>query len=191
MNKIEVYKLDELPIPEENMKYFACIGGSKNYECFYESTSLSRAEFMEKYADKLDKCHIPIYEDDDIKITQDAQIPIPGFYIIATKGIYKKLCYMDIELYKKCLNYVAKVRKLLKEEFNIENAYMYYDEHYKKPSSTHLWVMPVYEDVVNKYNLDATILSKDIWTYQDIFEFQYTKDDIYRINDRMRELLNK
>ena len=189
--KIEVYYLNELPSVDSDLKYFACIGGSKNYQCFLESKKLSRAEFMKKYKDQIDSCHIPIYEDEDIIIRQDAQIPIPGFYVIATNQIYEKLSYMDVELYKKCLLYSAFVKKLLLEEFDIRNVFMYYEEHYIKPSSTHFWVMPIYDDIINKYGLNPTIFNYDIWKYQDLFEFQNTKNQIYEINKVMRKKLRK
>ena len=189
--KIEVYSLSELSQLSNDLKYFACIGGNKNYECFIESKRLSRALFMEKYLDNLDKCHIPIYEDKDIIIRQDAQIAIPGFYIIATKSNFKNIIQMDLETYQKCLYFVSLIRKELKNNFDIERAYMYYDEHYRKPSSTHFWVMPLYEKVIKDNNLNPTILSDDIWKYQELFEFSQTKNDIYRINQGMTKILTK
>lgn len=187
--KLEVYSLNELPNTEDGMKYFACIGGKKNYQCFLESKRLSRADFMKQYANELDSCHIPIYEDDDIIIRQDAQIPIPGFYIVATKTCFKKLSFMDLELYKKCMYYCSLIKQKLSTEFGIDKVYIYYDEHYKKPSSTHFWVMPVYEKIIKENNLDPTILKYDIWKYQELFEFKDFKTDIYRINEGMRDSL--
>lgn len=189
--KIEVYSLSELSQLSNDLKYFACIGGNKNYECFIESKKLSRALFMAKYLDNLDKCHIPIYEDKDIIIRQDAQIAIPGFYIIATKSNFKNIIQMDLETYQKCLYFVSLIRKELKNNFDIDRAYMYYDEHYRKPSSTHFWVMPLYEKVIKDNNLNSTILSSDIWKYQELFEFSQTKKDIYRINQGMTKILAK
>ena len=189
--KIEVYSLSELPKFQEDLKYFACIGGNKNFECFLESNKLSRANFMKKYLDKLDECHIPIYEDEDIIVRQDAQIAIPGFYIVATQNIYKNITQMEIDMYQRCLYFVSLVRQKLKDNFGIERVYMYYDEHYKKPSSTHFWVMPIYEKVVKENNLNATILTNDIWRYQELFEFCKTKDAIYEINNTMRKVLKK
>lgn len=190
-SSIDVYNLEELPNVEEDLKYFACIGGTKNYQCILESKKLSRADIMTKYLEKLDKCHEPIYEDMDITIRQDAQIAIPGFYIVATKGIYKKISFMDIELYKKCLYFSSLICRSLKEEFNIERVFMYYDEHYNKPSSTHFWVMPIYENVIKEHNLNPTILNFDVWRYQELFEFQHSKDKIYDLNDGMKKVLKK
>lgn len=187
--KIEVYSLDELPVLQDGLKYFPCIGGTKNFECFLESKNLSRAAFMEKYLSKLDKCHIPIYEDENITIRQDAQIAIPGFYIVAPRKVYKNISQMELDTYERCLYFVSLVKKELKENFGIERVYMYYDEHYIKPSSTHFWVMPIYDKVIKENDLNATILSKDIWKYQDLFEFSKTKEDIYKINEGMRKKL--
>ncbi len=189
--KIEVYSLSELSQLREDLKYFACIGGSKNYECFVESKKLSRAVFMKEYLAALDKCHIPIYEDDDIIIRQDAQIAIPGFYIVATKSSFKNIVQMDLETYQKCLYFVSLIRRELRDTFGVKRAYMYYDEHYLKPSSTHFWVMPLYEEVVKANKLNPTILSNDIWVYQDMFEFSQTKNDIYKINQEMQKVLVK
>lgn len=189
--KLDVYEISELPEIPSDMKYFACIGGSKNYQCFLESKNMSRADFMKEYANQLDECHIPVYEDSDIIIRQDAQIPIPGFYIVATKGDYKKICFMDMDLYKKCLYYSYLIKQNLFANFGIERIFMYYDEHYKKPSSTHFWVMPIYENIIEQNNLNPTILSKDIWTYQDLFRFKEFKNEIYEINDEMRKVLKR
>lgn len=189
--KIEVYSLSELPSLPDGLKFFACIGGSKNYECFIENQQLSRAIFMEKYLKKIDKCHIPIYEDENIIIRQDAQIAIPGFYIVATKKDYKNIFQMDLSTYEKCLYFVSLVRKELKKNYGVKQAYIYYDEHYNKPSSTHFWIMPIYDKVIKDNNLNATILSKDIWKYQDLFEFSKEKKEIYKINDEMRKIFKK
>lgn len=189
--RLEVYSLDEIPLAEENFKYFACIGGQRNYECFLESKKLSRADFMKKYALQIDKCHIPIYEDEELIIRQDAQIPIPGFYIVATKDGYRKISEMNIKLYRKCLYYSSLVRDELITNFDVNRVFMYYDEHYEKPSSTHFWIMPIHDDVIKQHHLNPTILNSDIWKYQDLFEFQYEKEKIYETNKVMTRVLRK
>ena len=68
---------------------------------------------------------------------------------------------------------------------------IYYDEHYKKPSSTHFWVLPIYADVIKENNVNATILSKDIWEYQELFVFNKTKEEIYKLNRGMTKLLER
>ena len=51
--------------------------------------------------------------------------------------------------------------------------------------------MPIYDEVIEKNNLNATILSRDIWEYQDLFKFSDTKKDIYEMNEEMRKTLTK
>ena len=158
---------------------------------FYRESATFKSNIYGKISKKLDKCHIPIYEDENIIIRQDAQIAIPGFYIVATKKAYKNIAQMDLSTYEKCLYFVSLVRKELRKNYGIKQAYIYYDEHYNKPSSTHFWIMPIYDKVIKDNNLNATILSKDIWKYQDLFEFNKEKKEIYKINDEMRKILKK
>lgn len=56
---------------------------------------------------------------------------VPGFYIVATKKSYKNIAQMELEVYQKCLLFVQRVRRLLKEEYGVNRAFIYYDEHYK------------------------------------------------------------
>lgn len=190
-SKIEVFSLKELPKVTSNLRYFACIGGSKNYECFLDTKNLSRAEFMKKYERELDICHEPIYEDKDLVIRQDAQYALPGFYIVAAKSKNRTIAEMDTNLYQKCIVFTTLIKKILKENFRIKRVYVYYDEHYLKPSFTHFWVMPIYEDELRINNLKATIFSNDIWKYLDIFEFKNTKEEIYKMNSQMKKIMNK
>lgn len=191
VKEVQVYSLEELPKTNDKLRYIACIGGKKNYQCFLEKKTLSRTEFMIKYKERLDICHRPIYEDNDIIIRQDAMIPMPGFYIVATKRTYKKLSFMDLKTYQKCLEYVVFIKKKLSSKYGIDRFYIYYEEHYKKPSSTHFWVMPIYEKILLENNLNPTIINYDIWKYQELFEFQHTREIIYNINDYMQKVLKK
>ena len=193
MNKkiIEVFSLDELPKAKKGMKYFACIGGNKNYQCFLEAKSLSRAEFMDKYAQYIDKCHTPIYEDSDIIIRQDAQYAIPGFYVVATRKKYKNIAEIDSELYSKCLRFIDRISGILNNKYGVNNIYIYYDEHLEKPSSTHFWIMPIYEKEIKRNKYKPSIIYHDIWKYQDLFFYKKTKKRIIKINNEIRNLLKE
>lgn len=190
---VEVYDISELPLNKDcKRKYYVCIGGSKNYQCILADKTLSRGEFMQQYNSVLDVALTPVYEDKDIVIRQDAKIALPGFYIVATKNKYARIIDMPIEMYVKCMKYSKIICECLQNEMQPEDKiYLYYDEHYKKPMSTHFWVMPVYKKCLSKYKIEATILKKDIWQYQDIFKFVYTKKEIYKYNDLIREKLIK
>lgn len=188
---LEVYDISEVPLIDDcRKKYYICIGGNKNYQCILSDKNLSRGEFMEQYASMLDEALNPVYEDNDIVIRQDAKIALPGFYIVATKRRYDRITDMPLETYIKCMNYTKKISKCIRKEMKSDDKiYIYYDEHYKKPMSTHFWVMPIYKKYLDKYDIEATILKKDIWYYQDIFKFIFTKDDIYKYNNLIREQL--
>lgn len=189
-NILEVFDLKELPIIEStNLKYFICIGGEKNYQCFLASNSLSRSEFMKHYGEQIDPCLQPIFEDLEIEVRQDAVMAVPGFYIVTTKKYYKRLSDMPLEVYRRCMIVVSCVKKALENLFGLKDIFVYYDEHYNKPSVAHFWVLPIHKDMVSKYDLKMSITSKDIWRYQELFKYQYTKDEILLFNEKIREYL--
>lgn len=190
MKCIEVDSVKEIPIIEDkNKKYFVCIGGQKNYQCFCAEKRLSRGEFMNKYCDYLDECLRPIYEDEEIIIRQDAKIALPGFYIVAPKVRYEKILEMPLELYSKCMKYAFIIREQLKKIKDNCKVYIYHDEHYLKPASAHFWVMPIYDNKEAVSQMNLTIFDNDIWGYQDYFKYSENREDILSLNEKTRDLM--
>lgn len=186
----EVSDLSELPQVDSGSKFFVCIGGKKDYQCFYESKKLSRGQFLEKYANKLDPAIDILYEDEDIIIRQDIQFAIPGFYVIATKQIARRINQLDFRIIEKCHYFSNKIKKLLFTDASVKSVFIGYDEHYEKPSSTHFWILPVYEEKINLSNL--SIHDKEFWNYFGYsYKFQESKQKIHDLNEKLRRILHK
>lgn len=188
---IEVYNAKEIPKLPNGMKFFYCLGGSKNFQCFVDTPTMSMSEFLIKYRKRIDSCFEPVYESLDFIIMQDAKKAIPGFYIISPKKHYKKIVEMDINMYTKAMQLASKIKQFLKVSFNANKVYIYHEEHHKKPTSVHFWVLPIYNDITSKYHLSPTINNFDIWKYLDVLEFSDVKDKIYSTNQKMRNYLNQ
>lgn len=182
----EVDKVEDLPqIENKNDKFFTCIGGDKSFQCFYESKKLSRADFLEKYNDKLDSCLEPIFEDKDILIRQDVQFAIPGFYVIATKQRARRILELDKELYAKCLYMASIIKKIFIKESIAQNIFIGHEEHFKKPASAHIWVLPIY----GKEDINA--FDGSLWNYMDKKNnFSINKPQILAVNQKMKDLIS-
>lgn len=186
---IEVYNTTEIPKLSNGMKFFYCLGGSKNFQCFAEKP-MSMSEFIMKYRNRLDACFDPVYEDSNFIVIQDAKKAIPGFYIVVPKKHYKKITEMDINTYTKAMQLTSKIKHGLQLLLKADKVYIYHEEHHKKPAATHFWVLPIYNKFAKEYKLNPTINSFDIWKYLDIFEFHNLKDKIYSTNNKIRNYLN-
>ena len=191
---LKVYEVDDVleQVPfGKGERRFDCLGGSKNFQVFIGSNKMSRTEFLNKYKSQLDKCIIPVYEDEDITISQDSRFALPGFYIIATKKIQRTIVELDISTYMKCVFYQYSISEILEKEFGIKS-HLYYEEHNKKSASTHFWVVPLYENLIQSNNFNASIDSVDIWKYLDAVRYKDVKDKIIKLNkffsSRLKEI---
>ena len=185
---IEVVSLDELPIPPQGNKYFTCIGGKKNYQCFLENDKLSRKDFMERYEGKVDKCLWPVYKNNNIVIRQDPVYAVPGLFIISTRDTYRTIADVPYQIYRECMNYVFTIYDFLSRELDILDIYFYYDEHICKPSSAHIWVIPIYNMLDS--NRFPSIIDGSIWHYLKSFCYSDSKHRINNIVDKLRDFIN-
>ena len=182
----EVFDESELPVSPEGKKFFVCIGGKKNFQCFLSDSRLSKGQFIMQHEHELDDALKPVYEHNGIVVRQDAKYAIPGFYIVSPKEHFSDISEMPYVTFQRCMFVAQNVKKGL-ISLGIMRAHIYHDEKYKNPISAHFWVLPLYEQMLKEQNLNATITSKDIWEYQDNFpRYSETKYKIREFNVRMK-----
>lgn len=169
---IEVYNERELPLLPAGKKYFLCIGGNKNYQCFIEDSSMSRGVFLHKYQECLADCLQPVFITEYIQVRQDAQYAVPGFFIVSPVNEYIGLLDTPDEIICECLVWAERIREKLLKHSDIKAVYVFYDENYTKPTSTHFWVLPIFSD-----NL-CSITRSDIWEYIKSFVYSESKENI-------------
>lgn len=186
----ELENLEDFQIEIPGLRKFECIGGSKNFQVFLAPKEWSRTEFMNNYKDYLDDCVKPIYEDDDLVVSQDVRYAVPGFYILSTKTKQRTILDLNLKLYQKCMKFSFYIGDIIKE-ITGENCFYYYEEHLNKPASTHFWVLPVYSEIVKEKDFDLTICKQDIWEYIDYFRFTKVKTQINNLNKFMRKKLKE
>jgi diadenosine tetraphosphate (Ap4A) HIT family hydrolase len=191
MEILEVFDEGELPEPPQGKKYYVCIGGNKNFQCFLSRDNVSKGEFISHHEDELDDCLKPVYVDNFVVVRQDAKYAIPGFYIVSPKKHYTRIDETPKDIFEKSMLRARDVRRVL-SAMGINRAHIYHDEKYNSPTSVHFWVLPVYEKHIRAHKLNPTIFSKDIWTYLDTFpRFGKSKSQIQKFNTIMKQGLGK
>lgn len=184
---IEVFDESELPKPPHGKKYFVCIGGEKNYQCFLADVDISRSMFMETFGESLDEVLKPVFEDDFLTIRQDAKYAIPGFYIICPKQHFDGIDKMPTSIFGHCMVMAKRVKEAL-AEVGVNQSHIYHDEKYRLPMAAHFWVLPIYNEN-NKY--EATVYSRDIWNYlDDSPKYTETRQNIILFNNHIRNFLS-
>lgn len=149
-----------------------------------------RGCFMEQNSDKLPEHIKPIYDNGNVVVRQDAEWPIPAFYIISIHkhiGAFDKL---DAKTRFEISEALYWVRKGIRENFGIERAQIYHEEKISSPHF-HIWVLPLWNDVMMKYNIQPKIYESNVKSYIDLFDFESNEARILKYNNIMREYLKK
>jgi len=188
---LEVDDERELPGAPVGKKYFVCIGGSRNFQCFLDDSYKSRGEFILSHEKVMDECLRPIYYDGEVIVRQDVKYAIPGFYIIAPTLHFRRIDEVPQNLFKKCMFMARKIKQGLLE-LGAGRSHIYHDEKYRLPAFVHFWVLPIYEQITHEHSLDPTIFSRDIWTYLDVSpRYSDTRKQILEFNEKMRHHLSQ
>lgn len=185
---LDVNDETEIPRAPESLKYYVCLGGSKNFQAFLAKDGLSKGEFLNLFGEVLDEVLQPVYEDDTLVVRQDAKYAIPGFYIVSPKEHFRSIDEMPQEVFDHSLLITRRIKQNL-TWLGIANSHIYHDEKYRSPASAHIWVLPLHNLPANQ-QLNRTIYSRDIWTYLDTYpRFSETGDTITQFNQEMRQRL--
>lgn len=116
---LEVFSENELPLAPEGKKFFTCIGGKKNFQCFLSDNWMSKGQFITTHENELDDCLKPIYENNGIVVRQDAKYAIPGFYIVSPKEHFSNIHDMPATMFQRCMFIAQNVKKDYRHwEFN-------------------------------------------------------------------------
>lgn len=152
------------------------------------SEDACRGCYIEKHRESLPIHLKPVIENAEIAVRQDAEFPVPGFYIISLRRHIQSIADVDGELAAQlglCVHYV---RKGMKECLGINRAHIYLEEKIVGPHY-HTWLLPLWEDVMEEHDIDPKIWLGNVKKYIDLFQYEQEKDKILLFNQRLREYL--
>lgn len=156
---------------------------------FYDvETPYCRGCFMEKNNNILPNYIEPIYDDGNVIVRQDAEWPIPAFYIISIHKHIGSFDKLDVMTRKKICTILYLVRKGIRENFGVERAQIYHEEKLNNPHF-HIWVLPLWEKIMKKNKIQPKIYESNVKKYIDLFKFEITKDDILKYNIIMKKYI--
>lgn len=129
----------------------------------------------------------PIYETEDIIVSQDMEYPIPAFYIISTKKHIASIYDINEETRKQISDTIYLIRIALKECLGVERVTIIQEEK-DNSSHFHIWMLPIWKDI--KEGINPRIIKNNIEHYMNLFDFEKNKERIIECNNKMKEFLN-
>lgn len=149
-----------------------------------------RGCFMVKNEDKMSDLLNPIYKNKGIVVRQDAEWPIPAFYIVSIDEHIGSISDLDDRLCIEIILIIKKIRKGLKDLFGIDRAQIYHEEKINAPHF-HIWILPLWNDVMKKNNIYPKIYESNVKQYIDLFKYESTKKKIKECNEKMKKYLSE
>lgn len=133
----------------------------------------------------------PIWSNKDFIVRQDAECPVPGFYIISTRKHIQLISDFSIKQAQELGILIYKIRFYMKEILKINRVEIILEERKVNPHF-HIWLLPLWEDIIDKYEIDPKVWNSNILQYIQLFEYNTKiKKAILQYNSQMRNILQK
>ncbi len=132
----------------------------------------------------------PIWINSTFCIRQDAECPVPGFYIIATRKHINTIANLTVNQSRELGILLFKLRFYMYNEINVNRAHIFLEERRKDPH-LHIWMLPLWEDVLIKNDIDPKIWNSNILQYLQLFSYEENRDKIIKYNKIMREKMEE
>jgi len=147
-----------------------------------------RGCFMRYNSEKLPQEILPIARSSKVTIQQDAEWPIPGFYIVSTVRHAGSLSDLGESEFKELMIAIKKTRRYMKDLLGIERAHVYQEEKLLAPH-VHFWILPLWPSQMQSTGLQPKIYDANVHNYLHSFSYSETHNSISNMNTIMRRAL--
>ncbi len=137
---------------------------------------------------KINKYLDPIFENEQIIVSQDMEYPVPAFYIISSTKHISSIEQMDKDMRYNISEMIYIIRKGLQEKFNIKNVTIIQEEK-DIDSHFHIWILPIWEKILKSDK--PRIVEENILEYMQLFDFKVTSSKIIECNNIMKNFIKQ
>lgn len=131
-----------------------------------------------------------IWNNEFFAIRQDAECPVPGFYIVSTRQHIHMIGDLPLNQAMQFGIIIHRLRICMAKYLKIERAHLILEEKMIEPH-LHVWLLPLWKDVMCDKNIDPKVWNSNILEYLQLFSYDENKEKIRRFNDLMREKLSE
>ena len=145
------------------------------------------------YLEKTDSVPIEIeviWKNRNFSIRQDAECPVPGFYIVSARQHIHTIADLSVQQATELGLIIHQLRKCMAEHLNIKRVHMILEEKWVEPHM-HVWLLPLWSDVMQKNNIDPKVWNSNILEYIQLFSYDNNKMKIRHFNGILRKYLQE
>ena len=148
-----------------------------------------RGCYLENHHDNIPEIY-PIWENKDFTVRQDVEFPIPGFYIVSARQHINTIADLSTSQVAALGMIVHRVRLAMRETLGIARVHIILEERRINPH-LHLWLLPLWENVMKRNDIDPKIYNSNIAEYLHLFNYDESGETVRRMNYIMRESLSQ
>ena len=167
------------------MKKYKFLDGSE----IVVDDSTCRGCFLEE-AESLPMELNPVWSDDFFVIRQDAECPVPGFYIVSARQHIHSIGDLSCERSAELGVILTRLRAAMLDVLRIERVHVFLEERLIEPH-LHIWMLPLWPQVMAKHKIDPKIWNSNILEYLSLFSYEENRDLILGFNEAMTSVLAK
>lgn len=139
---------------------------------------------------KLPKEIMPVWENETFVIRQDAECPVPGFYILSTKKHIHTIGDLSPKGASQLGVISNRLRVNMRNSLGIKRLHVILEERMFNPH-LHIWFLPLWEDVMKKHNIDPKVWNSNILQYIQLFGYEENYKKILDFNAILKKSLDE
>ena len=132
----------------------------------------------------------PIWSNRDFVIRQDAECPLPAFYIISTRRHINTIGDIDCLRAAQLGVIISELRKTMLSALGVKRIHMILEERLVEPQ-LHIWMLPLWPDVMRRNGIDPKIWNSNILDYINLFDYSENRETIIKYNKIMESVLGE
>ncbi|MFE9427921.1 hypothetical protein ACFYNO_33765 [Kitasatospora sp. NPDC006697] len=147
-----------------------------------------RGCYMNSSEQRLPDILTPVFDDGMITVRQDAEWTVPGFMVVGVRPHIGALDEMGLPLVERIGRVTHFVRRAMRSCLGLSAVQMYQEEKLDRPHF-HLWMLPLWPDVMAAHNINPRIYESNIARYLRLFSLDSHEPAIRHCAEQVRDYL--
>lgn len=131
----------------------------------------------------------PIFDDGCVTVRQDAEWAVPGFMVVGVRPHTGALDQMSVDVAERLARITRRVRQGMRDALGLQTVQMYQEEKLRR-AHYHLWMLPLWPEVVATHEINPRIYESNIARYLSLFSMATHGDQVRGCVREMREYLD-
>ena len=129
----------------------------------------------------------PVYQDANIAVRQDAEWPVPGFYVVGLRQHVGSFDQIELDTHLRMARVLRAVRKA-QRQLGANRVHLVQEEK-RAGAHLHYWLLPLWDAILERHAINPRLYEHNILEYLAHFEYRVERQRIAQFNERIHKLI--